>query len=102
MRSVVVVFPASMWAMMPMFRVFSRGTCRAMSFFLRNSQSAHTWRRYTKSIVFSFPVARSGTAEPPLFLCYPVETELRENRGEVRTLGCWDVPTAQLFFVLTS
>src|SRR5215475_1329038 len=30
MRSVVVVFPASMWAMMPMFRVRSRGTSRAM------------------------------------------------------------------------
>src|SRR6266849_11138442 len=32
MRSVVVVLPASMWAMMPMLRVFSRGTCRAMFF----------------------------------------------------------------------
>src|SRR5262245_65850086 len=31
MRSVVVVLPASMWAMMPMLRVRSRGTSRAMS-----------------------------------------------------------------------
>ena len=29
-RSVVVVLPASMWAMMPMFRVLSSGTVRAM------------------------------------------------------------------------
>src|ERR1700680_726579 len=29
MRSVVVVLPASMWAMIPMFRVFSRGKARA-------------------------------------------------------------------------
>src|SRR6202165_961736 len=29
MRSVVVVLPASMWAMIPMFRVFSRGNARA-------------------------------------------------------------------------
>src|SRR5438132_12716561 len=28
MRSVVVVLPASMWAMIPMFRVFSRGKAR--------------------------------------------------------------------------
>jgi hypothetical protein len=27
MRSVVVVLPASMWAMMPMFRVLSNGDC---------------------------------------------------------------------------
>jgi hypothetical protein len=27
---VVVVLPASMWAMMPMFRVFSRGKLRGM------------------------------------------------------------------------
>src|SRR5512135_130699 len=31
MRSVVVVFPASMWAMMPMFRTRSRGVFRAIS-----------------------------------------------------------------------
>src|SRR5260370_32371337 len=31
MRSVVVVLPASMWAMMPMFRIFSIGTVRAIS-----------------------------------------------------------------------
>src|SRR6185503_16668506 len=30
MRSVVVVFPASMWAMMPMFRVRSSGAGRGM------------------------------------------------------------------------
>src|SRR5208283_2403407 len=30
MRSVVVVFPASMWAMMPMFRVLSSGVVRGM------------------------------------------------------------------------
>src|SRR5690242_2736789 len=30
MRSVVVVLPASMWAMIPMLRVFSRGNSRAM------------------------------------------------------------------------
>src|SRR5262249_44510782 len=35
MRSVVVVLPASMWAMMPMFRVRSRGTSRAMSWHAR-------------------------------------------------------------------
>src|SRR5215475_14129376 len=36
MRSVVVVLPASMWAMMPMFRVFSSEYCRSTSllFFL--------------------------------------------------------------------
>src|SRR5581483_4510789 len=44
-----------------------------------NSISAHTWRRYTMQTNFSFPVARSGTAETPLFLCYPVETERWEN-----------------------
>src|SRR5947208_9211594 len=31
MRSVVVVLPASMWAMMPMFRVFSSEYCRSTS-----------------------------------------------------------------------
>jgi hypothetical protein len=31
MRSVVVVFPASMWAMMPMFRYCSSGVVRAIS-----------------------------------------------------------------------
>src|SRR5580765_6048900 len=31
MRSVVVVLPASMWAMMPMFRVLSSDAWRAMS-----------------------------------------------------------------------
>src|SRR6266853_12101 len=31
MRSVVVVFPASMWAMMPMFRVLSSATVRAIN-----------------------------------------------------------------------
>src|SRR5580658_3744981 len=30
MRSVVVVLPASMWAMMPMLRVFSRGNSRVV------------------------------------------------------------------------
>jgi hypothetical protein len=33
MRSVVVVLPASMWAMMPMFRVRSSGACLAISAF---------------------------------------------------------------------
>src|SRR6267154_2740462 len=32
MRSVVVVFPASMWAMMPMFRIFSSGVVRGIAF----------------------------------------------------------------------
>jgi hypothetical protein len=27
----VVVFPASMWAMMPMFRVLSNGVCRGIA-----------------------------------------------------------------------
>jgi hypothetical protein len=31
MRSVVVVLPASMCAMIPMFRVSARDTCRAMT-----------------------------------------------------------------------
>jgi hypothetical protein len=31
MRSVVVVLPASMWAMMPMLRVRSSGTVRGMA-----------------------------------------------------------------------
>src|SRR5437016_11470912 len=31
MRSVVVVLPASMWAMMPIFRIFSIGTVRAIN-----------------------------------------------------------------------
>src|SRR5258708_21333139 len=31
MRSVVVVLPASMWAMMPIFRVFSSEYCRSTS-----------------------------------------------------------------------
>ena len=35
MRSVVVVLPASMCAMMPMFRVLSNGYCLAMVFSLR-------------------------------------------------------------------
>ena len=34
MRSVVVVLPASMWAMIPMLRVFSSGTLRGMRFVL--------------------------------------------------------------------
>src|SRR5262245_39857845 len=34
MRSVVVVLPASMWAMMPMFRVLSSGADRAIVAFL--------------------------------------------------------------------
>src|SRR5438445_6557779 len=32
MRSVVVVFPASMWAMMPMFRMWSSGVVRGIAF----------------------------------------------------------------------
>src|SRR5881409_1620204 len=32
MRSVVVVFPASMWAMMPIFRILSSGVVRGIAF----------------------------------------------------------------------
>src|SRR5206468_12896673 len=34
MRSVAVVLPASMWAMIPMFRVFSSGYSRATTYLL--------------------------------------------------------------------
>src|SRR5437867_4161151 len=67
MRSVVVVIPASMWAMMPMLRVFSRGTCRAIVFFQTRVAAGFSPPLRTQSLTYvSFPVARSGTAEPPL------------------------------------
>src|SRR5215831_13302791 len=37
MRSVVVVFPASMWAMIPMFRTRSSATACSVSFVLKSS-----------------------------------------------------------------
>src|SRR6185312_9021654 len=40
MRSVVVVFPASMWAMMPIFRILSSGVVRAMCPFIQQKRGA--------------------------------------------------------------
>src|SRR5437016_8145907 len=54
MRSVVVVLPASMWAMMPIFLQRSSGTCRETDFFfssLRDSCSFVT--EPVKSLPFS-------------------------------------------------
>src|SRR5438552_5202482 len=59
---------------MPMFRVFSRGTCLGINVFGQATPVLHKIHS-----VMSFSVARSGTAEQPL-LCYPVETELRKKR----------------------
>src|SRR6516165_10433520 len=57
MRSVVVVLPASMWAMMPMFRQRSNGTVRgtlfSVSLLCRNAAC------YVSS-AFSPPVVREG------------------------------------------
>src|SRR2546422_409529 len=44
MRSVVVVFPASMWAMMPMFRIRSSGVTLGISSYL---VGARQWRAPT-------------------------------------------------------
>src|SRR5258708_6336229 len=44
MRSVVVVLPASMWAMMPIFRVFSSEYCRSTSSFCFLSVYLHAKR----------------------------------------------------------
>src|ERR1700730_4431022 len=89
MRSVVVVFPASMCAMMPMFRVFSSGTCRDISLSVLRcpfSVSEETevplatenGERITGKLFF---VSRCSVRNrrTTAFLCYPVETELREN-----------------------
>src|SRR6266849_10070313 len=47
MRSVVVVFPASMWAMMPMLRIRSSGVVRAIAVLYaaktRGDRDAHEW-----------------------------------------------------------
>src|SRR5581483_8795669 len=57
MRSVVVVLPASMCAMMPMFRVFSRGTCRAISISRTTRIGAHVAPIQSKSdLMFRFPL----------------------------------------------
>src|SRR5216683_2062675 len=56
MRSVVVVFPASMCAMMPMFRVFSRGTCRAMFFFSETHDRRTPGADTPNRSLFRFPL----------------------------------------------
>src|SRR5436309_2174017 len=103
MRSVVVVFPASMCAMMPMFRIFSRGTCRAMFFFLENAFiDAHV--ASIDLIQFLF-VSRCSVRNRRItaFLCYPGRDGAKGKpcSWKVRMLGSWDGPTAR-FFVLTS
>src|SRR6266550_3311686 len=40
MRSVVVVFPASMWAMMPMFRILSSGVVLGIASFIQQKRGA--------------------------------------------------------------
>src|SRR5437899_10525371 len=65
MRSVVVVLPASMWAMMPMFLQRSNGTCLDTAFFrssFRDSCSLTT--EPVKALPFS------------IFLSIPKETRL--------------------------
>src|ERR1700686_3707484 len=41
MRSVVVVLPASMWAMIPMLRTFSSGVVLAIQFFQRRKSASY-------------------------------------------------------------
>src|SRR5438552_5704579 len=54
MRSVVVVLPASMWAMMPMLRVFSSEYCRSTA-----------WSSAFSAI---YDMRRGGSACAPLFV----------------------------------
>src|SRR3989441_1069701 len=46
MRSVVVVFPASMWAMMPMFRMRSSGVVRGIALPLLSKNAGRPWRPF--------------------------------------------------------
>src|SRR5438477_299235 len=57
MRSVVVVLPASMWAMMPMLRVFSSEYCRSTA-----------WSSAFSAI---YDMRRGGSACAPLFVPFP-------------------------------
>src|SRR5919204_5656760 len=63
MRSVVVVLPASMWAMMPMLRVFSSEYCRSTS-------SSAFCLLYTR---------RGGPVSAPLFVGLPLPAIVRER-----------------------
>src|SRR5258706_7675410 len=61
MRSVVVVLPASMWAMIPMFRVRSRGNSRAICHhFFVNWGNAHAGHRTKRRPRRSPSVVREG------------------------------------------
>src|SRR5262249_13718452 len=70
--------------------------CLSCHVFSNNSESAHTWRRYTIRTSFSFPVARSGTAELSAFCVIRSRRSFGKTSGEVGTLGSWEGPTARL------
>src|ERR1051325_7441990 len=70
MRSGVVVLPASMWAMMPMFRVFSSEYCRSTS-------SPAFCLRYMR---------RGGRASAPLCVGMPLPAIMRERLVGLRHL----------------
>src|ERR1700758_509959 len=60
MRSVAVVFPASMCAIIPMFRQRFRGTWRATVSSLSNSRQPSGQRQYVRLSVTCFKHAISG------------------------------------------
>src|SRR2546426_430860 len=70
MRSVVVVLPASMWAMMPMFRVLSSEYCRSTS----------------SSAFFLSSYMRRGGPAAPLFVGFPLPAIMRERLVGLRHL----------------
>src|SRR6516225_1927669 len=64
MRSVVVVLPASMWAMIPMLRVFSRGNSRAISCFLGGrSVVAGIESQGVSALDRAYPIARGPVGD---------------------------------------
>src|SRR6185503_20635329 len=81
MRSVAVVLPASMWAMIPMFRVFSRGYSRATTFspsHLAKISKAHDARNPFRpdALLFEAPcfsgrgtgVRRASSRQPGIYV----------------------------------
>src|ERR1700759_17118 len=69
MRSVVVVFPASTWAMMPMLRISARGVVRAMAKFRRFREGREGRRPKPRSLTRRprdvEKNQRLGGADPP-------------------------------------
>src|SRR5207247_3489582 len=71
MRSVVVVLPASMWAMMPMFRVLSSEYCRSTS---------------SSAFFLSAYMRRGGPGSGPPLRRIPLPAVMRERLVGLRHL----------------